>query len=178
MAAHKTVHTNRISGFKWFLMARLFPLSFLLPGAVMLFIGLSSIRQSTTSIDWPKAPGKVLSSSIKSSGYDTDSVYAEVLYEFQVNGTVVQGNRVAFGDYSSSDGSHAKGIVDRYPVGEEVTVFYNKDNPEECLLEPGLPGQIWLLPGAGLVFFASGVFLFLIVPRLLAKAEQSARLQA
>ena len=30
------------------------------------------------------------------------------------------------------------------------------ENPEECLLEPGLHAQSWILPGLGLIFFAAG----------------------
>jgi hypothetical protein len=78
------------------------------------------------------------------------------LYEFSVEGITFNGNRVAYGDYGSNSPSHARRIANRYPKGKSVTVYYMPENPEECLLEPGLKAQVWILPGVGLIFFAAG----------------------
>jgi hypothetical protein len=35
-----------------------------------------------------------------------------------------------------------------YPKGEAVTVYYNPQNPQVCVLEPGVKGQV----GIGIIF--------------------------
>ena len=97
--------------------------------------------------------------------------YARLVYEFSVDGTTFTGDRVAYGDLVSNDPSHAQGVVSRYPQGKPVTVYYMPGNPEECLLEPGLQGQAWLLPGLGLVFFVAGIWLAIILPKVIRKQE-------
>ena len=113
-------------------------------------------------MDWPGTPGKVIESSVGrrrssgSNGGSSTTYHAEILYEFTVESTKFNGNRVAYGDYGSSNPSHARRVVNRYPKGKNVTVHYMPGNPEECLLEPGLKGQSWFLPGVGLIFFVVG----------------------
>jgi hypothetical protein len=96
------------------------------------------------------------------------------MYDFTVNAAAFNGNRVAFGDYGSSISSHAQDIVNRYPKGKAVTVYYDPKNPHVCLLEPGVKLQTWFLPGFGFIFLAiSGLIAFFIQKglRTLAAAE-------
>ena len=72
---------------------------------------------------------------------DSSTYHAEILYSFTVDGEPRSGNRIAFGDYGSSNPSHAQEIVNRYPVGKAVRVSYLPGQPDVCLLEPGLHGQ-------------------------------------
>ena len=67
----------------------------------------------------------------------------------------------------SNDPSHAQGIVERYPKGIAVAVRYRPSDPETAVLEPGLQGQAWFVPGFGLVFLLLGVGLVVALPRLL-----------
>lgn len=42
-------------------------------------------------------------------------------------------------------GSGARKVVERYPAGAQVMVYYNPEKPSEALLERGMPGIIKLL---------------------------------
>ena len=47
-------------------------------------------------------------------------------------------------------GSGAHKVVARYPIGAQVMVYYNLENPSEALLERSMPGHIiwfWIILG-------------------------------
>jgi hypothetical protein len=122
-------------------------------------------------VDWPTAPGQVAASSVEYHHGDEGggTYHAEVLYDFSVNDTAFSGNRVAYGDYGSGNPSHARSVVNHYPKGKDVVVHYMPGNPEECLLEPGVKGQSWFLPGFGLVFFTVGNLMAVYLPKAIKK---------
>jgi len=159
------------------LLSRIFPLIFVLAGAIIAFFGIRGLLLSKASVEWPTAQGIVLESSVErqfsrdNSRRGESTYYARLFYEFSVDGTTFTGDRAAYGDRGSRDPSHARGVVSRYPQGKTVTVYYMPGNPEECLLEPGLQGQAWFLPGLGLVFFVVGIWLAIILPKVIRKQE-------
>ena len=155
-----------------FFFSRIFPLIFIVAGATTAYFGVRGLIRARASVDWPTAEGKVVESSLethRSEDSDSDSTsttyHAEILYEFSVEGTTFNGNRVAYGDYGSSNPSHARRVVNRYPEGEDVTVYYQPGNPEEALLEPGLKAQSWFLPAFGLVFLTVGCLMAVFLPK-------------
>jgi len=162
-------------GIKFFF-SLVFPLIFVVVGATVAFFGIRGLVRAKASTDWPSTGGKVVESSVerhsssRSRGGGT-TYHAEIGYEFSVDGTTYNGDRVAYGDYGSSSPSHARRIVNRYPKGKSVTVYYMPRNPEECLLEPGLKGQSWFLPGLGLVFFAFGTLAAIFLPQVIREQE-------
>ena len=143
----------------------------------MAWTSASGQASTKASVEWPTAQGNVVESSVERRfSRDKDrraesTYYARLFYEFSVDGTTFTGDRVAYGDHGSKDPSHARGVVSRYPQGKTVTVYYMPGNPEECLLEPGLQGQAWFLPGLGLVFFVAGIGLAIILPGIIRKQE-------
>lgn len=62
-----------------------------------------------------------------------------------------------------SGGSWAYKVVERYPVGAQVMVYYDPSNPSDAILERGMPGYIkWLwvaLVLTDLFLCGMGVFL-------------------
>jgi hypothetical protein len=106
-------------------------------------------------------------SSSKSKG----TYHAKILYQFQVKGQTYSGDRIAFGDYDSSDPSHARQIVNRYPKGKTVKVCYRDGNPALCVLEPGMQAQAWLSPACGFAFFMFGILMVVFLPKLLREKQ-------
>ena len=139
------------------LFGRIFPLPFIIIGAVALFFGCRNLLQANQSKTWPTAQGIIRDSSVEYQRGNKGGTYvAKVMYEFTVNATTFHGNRVVFGDYNSGNSSLARNIVDRYPKGKTVAVYYNQKNPQVCVLEPGIKGQTWFLSVLGLIFLAAG----------------------
>jgi hypothetical protein len=64
--------------------------------------------------------------------------YPDVEYKFIVNGVAYSGHRLS-AVLSGSDRPGAaviKNVLETYPVGNGVRVFYNPQNPSDCLLNP------------------------------------------
>jgi len=122
--------------------------------------------KAKASKNWPPADGTISSSSVsqhKSSSKDSTTYHAEVYYKYSVNGTNYSNNQVTFGDYGSGSPGHAQKIVNRYPAGKTVTVYYNPATPEESVLEPGVVWFVRVMLGAGIVFALVGVPGLLVV---------------
>lgn len=154
-----------------FFFSRVFPIPFLLIGAVTCYFGWQNLERAKQSSNWPTAAGIIQHSSVEYHRSDDGggTYHAELYYDFDVQGTTYSGDRVAFGDYGSSDASHARRIVNKYPKGKEVTVYYLPKNPEVTVLEPGQKTQVWFLPAIGLVFFLVGVAMAVYLPRTMKK---------
>jgi hypothetical protein len=151
--------------------SRIFPWPFILIGAVTVYFGFRSLQRAQASATWPTVQGLVKNSSVEYHSDDKGggTYHAEVWYTFTVNGTTFSGNRVAFGDYGSSNPSHAQSIVNRYPKGKLVAVYHNPEKPEVCVLESGVQGQVWFLPGIGFVFLVAGSSMAVFLPRAMRK---------
>ncbi len=183
--AKRKISSNQISPRMRFFFSRIFPLIFVIAGAAVLFFGIRSLRRASASTDWPTTDGVVKFSDVE---YHKDSTtgskrnrarsegtyHAEVMYEYTADGEIRSGTTVAFGDYGSSNPSHARGIVNDYPVDKKVTVYYSPDDPEVCVLEPGVTLQAWFMPAFGFVFFAAGSAMMVFLPKLMKKMHHQA----
>ena len=158
-----------------FFFDRIFPLIFLLAGGGILFAGLKQVVHADASSGWPSVAGEVRAASVE---YETDSdgagtYRAEVLYAYEIEGVQQLANRVAFGDFGSSDPGRAQRIVNRYPEGSAVTVHYDPDEPSRAVLEPGVHGSTWMLPGFGALFFTAGLLMAIFLPRAIRKSDRA-----
>ena len=95
-----------------------------------------AVRQLAQS--WPSTSGVVLMSSVQSrqSGR-SHSTYPVVVYQYDVNGKTYQSQNIKAGDQFMNVRvtGQAQATVARYPIGANVTVYYNPANPAESALE-------------------------------------------
>ncbi len=150
-------------------------LGFLCMGGLALVFGAVGIwvlilyrrekRKAQESSTWPSVTGKVVEAYISShSGTDSEGesveVYApKVVYEYAVNGVVHRSDRLAIGPAATyPKRRRAEQEVARYPVGSEVRVFYNPQNPAEAVLQTSLQaGKTMLI--LGIIFLVLGVLI-------------------
>ncbi|MFO0945542.1 MAG: DUF3592 domain-containing protein [Planctomycetota bacterium] len=132
------------------------------PALIIVAIGVKlwEIRQAS---QWPETTGKVVTSRVQAKrskpgdgDYDFDDTEVENLplveYEFMVDGRKFRGNRVTIGEKTSE--FELEEILDRYPVGAIVTVYYDPKNPQKAVLERTLPmGTLAVGAGCLLLFF-------------------------
>ncbi len=87
---------------------------------------------------WPGISGTVLMSSVQSrrSGRNR-STYPVVVYQYDVNGKTYQSQTIKAGEqfFNVRVIGQAQATVARYPIGANVTVYYNPANPAESALE-------------------------------------------
>ncbi|MCA9919076.1 MAG: DUF3592 domain-containing protein [Anaerolineales bacterium] len=134
-------------------------------GLFMIVIGLgltlilanTVLKDGRASQDWPTTTGTVTTSELHTqrSG-DGYSYSPRIVYEYVVNDETLVSSRVTVADGSSSRPDGAQETVDRYPVGAEVTVYYDTAVPTQSLLEAGTPTVVTWLYRAGWAFAVIG----------------------
>ena len=137
-------------------------LAVLLPVAGIALLILVKLPKAVASLTWPTTEGTVISSEVAEAGFSyTEGWYPHVSYCYSVNGKdYVSGDVEVIGVANGSTADYARQVVERYPVGEQVEVYYAPDNPSVALLESGIPNNGVFTP---LLFFAGvagGVLLF------------------
>lgn len=126
---------------------------FFVAGIGITYWGSQILGNANKSVEWPTAMGRVIFSDVREdSDEDGASYHADVSYEYVVNDREYLSDQVSFGQYGSSNYSHAAEIVRRYPVGERVTVYYNPEQPETAVLEPGVTWSSYMVLVMGLCF--------------------------
>lgn len=95
---------------------------------------------------WSSTMGTVLASYLeRRHSNDGSTNYPVVQYSYQVGGQTYQGAKIAPG--MEVGGTGAGKVVNRYPEGAQVMVFYDPNNPSDAVLEKNAPAQwlMWLL---------------------------------
>ncbi|PXA03335.1 hypothetical protein DDZ13_13005 [Coraliomargarita sinensis] len=120
-------------------------LSIFLAGIWLIAFSLSPLDNQTHSETWQTAQAVITSSEIKkhqtrrkapgSSKYKTRITYQPRLtYVYAIDGSEYQGDRLDFSHRSYSDMQVAKKVQGTYPVGREIEIFYNPENPSESVI--------------------------------------------
>jgi uncharacterized protein DUF3592 len=129
-------------------------------GLGILLLAFATQRQVWAMRNWSIAAGKILDASVQArKEWDPDSEYrtyynSEVVYSFLVRDQQYISDRVSFGGkyrgaVMGSTPGFVKSSLQKYPKGASVQVYYNPNNPSECVLERPASGQ-WLLLVVGL----------------------------
>ncbi len=135
--------------------------------AIMLAMGVEGYRDGKATESWPSTTARILSSEVRedvetsrdSGGMRrTKTTYRPALrYEYAIDGRTYQGYRIKADDYGGS-ASRAYNAVNRYPVGAEVTVYYDPADPGQAVLEQGADGTaVYLFGGVGVLFSVIGL---------------------
>jgi len=122
--------------------------TFLLMNAIFLGIIVSTQRKMNAVKNWSTTMGTVSSSYLerrRSSNNRGSTNYPVVHYSYQVGGQAYQGTRIAPG--MEVGGTGAGKVVERYPIGAQVMVFYDPQNPSDAVLESKAHAQwvMWLV---------------------------------
>ena len=138
---------------------------FVLVLTVINIVLIRSARKASASNRWPSTNGRILMSdvsshrSLNSSGTHTTIYEPKIQYEYTADGQRYQSDQLSYSMVGgTSVESWAENIVDKYPQGSSVQVYYNPSKPSEAVIEHSSGGL-----GSVLVLILGGVELFLIV---------------
>ena len=154
---------------------RVFPLLFIGMSVFILVMGLKERRLGQESLSWPAVSGTVTRSQVErrtetdSDGHTDVDYKPTVRFTYSVEGVEYQGMRLQFGAPDYDKNSEAQAQLDPFPVGKEVPVYYNPENPKLAVLLTGAGQGAALLIGLCVVFIAIGVGLFFTLPILMKK---------
>ena len=133
-------------------------------GVVLMAWGGFEIKGSQESGSWPSVQGTITSSGMSkritrdSNHRKRTTYYPKVGFQYLVDGHKYNSSRIAFGT-GDTGGSEkwARKIVNRYPTGKTVTVYYNPQDPQYGVLESGVTWRSIIFLLAGIVFFVVGL---------------------
>jgi hypothetical protein len=132
---------------------------------------------------WPHADGVIHSTKIveqaRSSRYGDGSWHIPVIvYHYQIGAISYTNSRVVFASFRPHLGygsqAEAQAIVDRYPAGKSVTVFYEPSSPADAVLEPGIQNSVLRSDAVAAVLIACALLLPLLRKRRSNNALESA----
>lgn len=115
--------------------------------------------EASATLQWPVTKGKIVSSQIEEKQVYRRKRLRQVFepqleYSYQVDGRDHVGTRIDYfedHDYENQEAAVAMG--DKYPVGKEVNVSYDPQDPASSVLEPGVTGSnatlSWVMIGLG-----------------------------
>lgn len=116
-------------------------------GAFLLFKAYKTRQQADDSQGWSGVQGQVTDARVdRTTRTDSDgdiqySYSPNVSYTYQVGGNTYYGDKLTFGfQQSFSSEAKAQAALQRFPVGGNVTVYYNPANPNEAVLERSAGG--------------------------------------
>jgi hypothetical protein len=133
-----------------------------LVGLIIVIAALRSRKQAETSQAWPGTQGRVIESRVEShtstdsDGHHNTDYKAIVRYTYSVMGQEYSANRVAFGARSSNRNA-ASEVVNRYPLDQQVTVYYDPDKPGQAVLER-VSGSGMLQIVIGILLIFAGIY--------------------
>lgn len=134
---------------------------FLLLGLIVAYFGWQDISLAQASQRWQAGDGIIVSSDLGvRTNEDGATLYsAEIQYTYRVDGRELANDRVFFGQLSTSDRKPIFDLLLKYEQGDEVIVYYNPDDPDQAVLEPGVHGVTWFLPAIGTGFAVLGLII-------------------
>jgi len=130
-------------------------LSFLALGIALLWLGLRLRKWAQRTLSWPQASGKIVESRVEMQGVADDSTVARIVYSYEVNGTPFKGSRLGG---TGMQTPHM--LVEKYPVGATVQVFFDPADPASAVLERST-GQGTVVLAFGVIIVAAACVLLL-----------------
>ena len=114
-------------------------------GAINFYTYAAVVSKDRKAKDWKSVPGTVVSASLKKEHRARiaqnnrtewyDLFIPNIKYTYAVNGTVHESSRIGYGIYTRRSDTFGKKLMERFPAGASVPVYYNPADPRSSLLE-------------------------------------------
>ena len=133
--------------------------------ALIAFAAIYKYFEVLQASRWPSVPGRIVVSTtearpVSSGGPRSDDTelrnFAKVVFEYKVATRTYQGDRVSISEDPGND--EVAETLARYPVGKDVTVYYNPNRREQALIERDAPPGLW----KGAAYVVLGTIAFIV----------------
>ncbi|MFY9759957.1 MAG: DUF3592 domain-containing protein [Xanthobacteraceae bacterium] len=104
-------------------------------GAVLYSVQFRQGLRADASKKWPRASGTVIASVLEKAPEHRWRYRAVLQYSYRVGGKNYQASRIFWGGNEGRE-KHMASVVETYPAGGKVRVFYDPENPAEAVLDP------------------------------------------
>lgn len=135
-------------------------------GIVVFFLRRRSAALQAASVNWPTVEGRVSDAKLHTFR-DRDkrqlNYMARVWHTYEVDGTSYTVEKISWGGQPQARiADPAKAVLERYPVGSTVKVYYNPQKPKQSVLDPHAKGGIATMAWVAAVFLVMGVVFFVL----------------
>ena len=140
-------------------------------GILLISFGLYNVSIGNASRDWPTTSATISHSSVETfqtvrqndTGTRVKTHYKLVArFEYTVEGQTYESDRYAeYGDMTSTSRLVIERALQKYEVGSEVLTYYDPENPDVGILEPGtrVSFSVLFVIGLGAVMLVLAVLL-------------------
>ncbi|MBN2040216.1 MAG: DUF3592 domain-containing protein [Spirochaetes bacterium] len=145
-------------------------------GLILGGFGLYKYKTGKESVSWPSVKGKITYSRVEAGRNNKKQEYLpSVKYIYRVNKKLYTGNNITASDVYQKTRGSANTILKKYPVGGEVSVYYNPANPDNSVLETGMRRNVYIMLGAAAfcLFFAVVITVSELKKKLTSKKPES-----
>ena len=123
------------------------------------------------SESWPSVEGEILESKLERSKSDGATKYrANVNYIYEIAEKEFTGKKIGFSALATK--SYTQKLIERYPVGENVEVYYNPENHSDSVLLPGLNFVLILGPTIGIIIISLSAILMIFKDKMICLSEK------
>jgi len=143
-----------------------FVLIFVILGIFLVVKYFRDKKKSEESMSWASAAGQIIESTVRretrtdSEGRRTHSYYPEVRYSYEYMGVGYEGDQIAFGGKVGGSRGKAEMMLQNYPLGKDVIVYCDPNNPENVVLERRVGSKAPLI--VGIIFISLSLIAFCI----------------
>jgi len=115
-------------------------------GIITTLWGWSVIVKARKSASWPSVAGKIVRSETEA---ENDNMLPDIRFSYTIDGKDYQ-KLIEFPASTTPTQEFSKDYTKRFPQGADVKVFYNPDNHQQAILEPGQQPGDWMILAFGL----------------------------
>lgn len=130
---------------------------FFITGIITSAWGWRIIVQGRKTRQWPTTEGSIVTSSLDTA---RDDLLPHITYRYSVNGETLEAN-VTFSKDITPTQEFSNSYLEKYPVGSQVQVYYDVNQPSNSTLEPGMARGDWLVFAIGLSMALFGLLLLI-----------------
>ncbi len=126
-------------------------------GAILALVASHSLEEATAVKNWPTIEGTVVDSRVVGER----AFGPAVTYEYAVGDsqyTATSNLRAPMFGGKRKKFEVARKLVEEYPIGKRVTVYYSPANPSKARLFTGAGWDVYAKLGLGVTLFALGLF--------------------
>lgn len=122
-----------------------FTIIYVLVILVVLYFILVSIPKAIETQNWSTTNGKIIDNKIVKATHTNRKheritvVSIAIDYEYTVNGQAYTGTVKKRAERENNSKALHDYLLQQYPIGDALSVFYNPDKPKESTIQKGLP---------------------------------------
>jgi len=120
-------------------------------------------RKSKDMQQWPSTVGTITESAVSGDfqSFGGKSMWIEephLSYSYRVGGNEYTGHNISIAEMDSASKQDAQAKIEPYPVGKQVPIYYDPNDPEVAYLERQSGGTALALAGiVSVIFFVIGI---------------------